>query len=139
MQPLIAPVLSSNKFTLRQLEKRMASVRHYQHWFELAQEHDSCSGAAQWRDQEKTHLYDYAAIKARHAKLKTLLNAGAHQELLYALNEGVHGNMGGTSCGIGLKSITVICRLGSDSPTKSRKRDSNWIDFVRFLGLNKKS
>lgn len=95
MQPLIAPVLSSNKSTLRQLEKRMASVRHYQHWFELAQEHDSRSGAAQWRDQEKTHLYDYTAIKARHAKLKTLLNAGAHQELLYALNEGVHGNMGG--------------------------------------------
>ncbi|RLU02413.1 MAG: DUF3336 domain-containing protein [Ketobacter sp.] len=95
MQSLSLPVRSSGKSGLRQLEKRMDSVHSYQDWYELAREHDLLSGAELWRDAEKSNLYDCAAIRSRHDKLKKLLNAGAHQELLYALNEGVHGNMGG--------------------------------------------
>ena len=96
MQSLsLPPVLSSNKSSLRQLEKRMDSVHSYRDWYELAREHDQLSGAEQWRDAEKSNLYDHAAIRSRHDKLKNLLQDGAHQELLYALNEGVHGNMGG--------------------------------------------
>ncbi|RLU01758.1 patatin-like phospholipase family protein [Ketobacter sp.] len=96
MQSLsLPPVLSASKSNLRQLEKRMDSVHNYDDWYALAREHDMLSGAEQWRDAERSNLYDYAAIRSRHDKLKDLLNAGAHQELLYALNEGVHGNMGG--------------------------------------------
>jgi len=95
MQATSAPIVTSSKSSLRQLEKRMDSVHSYGDWIELAREHDAQSGALKWRGEEKTSLYDYKAIKSRHDKLKKLLNAGAHQELLYALNEGVHGNMGG--------------------------------------------
>ncbi|WP_158643457.1 patatin-like phospholipase family protein [Ketobacter alkanivorans] len=95
MQSLTLPILSSSKSSLRQLEKRMASSHSYQHWLELAKEHDTRSGSTLWREETKSSLYDYNEINARHKKLKTLLNAGAHRELLYALNEGIHGNMGG--------------------------------------------
>lgn len=95
MQAITLPVLSNTKTTLRQLEKRMDSVHNYPDWIELAKEHDTLSGATVWRNETKSSLYDYAEIKARHDKLKKLLNAGAHRELLYALNEGIHGNMGG--------------------------------------------
>lgn len=95
MQALTLPVLSTSKSSLRQLTKRMDSVHSYRDWIELAKEHDAISGAAAWREETKSSLYDYSEVKARHDKLKKLLNAGAHRELLYALNEGVHGNMGG--------------------------------------------
>lgn len=96
MQALSIPALpSSNQSKLRSLQKRMDSSRRYTDWIELAKEHDMASGANHWRDTLKSSLYDYAEVKSRHDRLKTLLNAGAHRELLYALNEGVHGNMGG--------------------------------------------
>ncbi len=95
MEVISAPIISRKNNNLRQLEKRMDSVHSYDDWLELAREHDSLSGRGNWRTVDKTSLYDYKAIQSRHDKLKSLLDAGAHQELLYALNEGVHGNMGG--------------------------------------------
>lgn len=84
-----------NITSLSQLEKRMNSVRQYQDWLDLAQQYDVLSGAERWRGVRKTKLYDYAEVQSRLNILRHCLDTGAHRELLYALNEGIHGNMGG--------------------------------------------
>ncbi|MDY6919751.1 MAG: DUF3336 domain-containing protein [Pseudomonadota bacterium] len=80
---------------LQQLEQRLQTAGSYSDWLQLAREYDQLSGAERWREREESRLYDYAEVRARRNKLRNLLNAGAHRELLYALNEGIHGNMAG--------------------------------------------
>ena len=58
-------------------------------------QHDELSGAAQWQQQDETPLYDYQATKNRLADLRGYRKASDNHGLLFALNEGVHGNMGG--------------------------------------------
>ncbi len=73
----------------------MDAVKRYRDWLQLAQQHDALSGAEDWRRIDKSRLYDYTEIKSRLTLLRQCLANGAYRELLYALNEGVHGNMGG--------------------------------------------
>ena len=80
---------------LRQLERQMESALHYRDWRQLAHRHDELSGQENWKERDETALYDYAEIRIRYDKLKQLLDSGNHIELLYALNEGLHGNMAG--------------------------------------------
>lgn len=79
----------------KELDRDMARASSYAQWYELAQQHDMQSGATQWREALASTLYDYSAIQSRHDKLQQCLADRASAELLYALNEGVHGNMGG--------------------------------------------
>ncbi len=81
--------------TLPDLEKLMQAASSYQEWLALAEEHDVRSGARLWRETLETPLYDYREVRNRLDKLLSFLDSGASCELLYALNEGVHGNMGG--------------------------------------------
>ena len=81
--------------SLKELEQGMTQAASYADWFELAMQHDTLSGGARWRETLETTLYDYTEIRSRHEKLQGSLAAHASSELLYALNEGVHGNMGG--------------------------------------------
>lgn len=61
----------------------------------LARQHDELSGGRAWREVSRSELYDYREIGNRYESLRQYLDSGSTQELLYALNEGVHGNMGG--------------------------------------------
>lgn len=81
--------------SLKQLEKQMDSVRTYNQWIGLARDHDRISGAQKWRETLKSSSYSFAEIDSRNKHLKECLNSGSYRETLYALNEGVHGNMGG--------------------------------------------
>ena len=81
--------------SLKDLEKGMAQAGSYADWSELALQHDMQSGGTRWRETLETTLYDYTEIRSRHEKLRQWLAQRASSELLYALNEGVHGNMGG--------------------------------------------
>ncbi|MCG8668963.1 MAG: DUF3336 domain-containing protein [Pseudomonadales bacterium] len=81
--------------TLSQLEKKMKVASSYREWEDLAKQHDFQSGAEGWKHQRKCKLYDYNEIYSRYNILKHCLDKGLEGELLYALNEGVHGNMGG--------------------------------------------
>jgi len=50
---------------------------------------------------EHTDLYDYAQIRLTTRSAKKICVLGSdHQGLLYALNEGIHGNMGGMGKGV---------------------------------------
>ena len=81
--------------SLKDLEKGMAQAGSYADWSELALQHDMQSGCTRCRETLETTLYDYTEIRSRHEKLRQWLAQRASSELLYALNEGVHGNMGG--------------------------------------------
>lgn len=80
---------------LHQLEQQMDAAREYPEWKQLAMQHDQASGQEKWKQRDETTLYDFAEIRIRHDKLRQLLESENHAELLYALNEGLHGNMAG--------------------------------------------
>lgn len=76
-------------------DSRLAAAGSYKEWKQLAIADDDASGMTDWRKAEKTRLYDFGAIRKRHDRLRKLLDAHDDHGLLFALNEGVHGNMGG--------------------------------------------
>jgi predicted acylesterase/phospholipase RssA len=80
---------------LKKLEKQMYSAESYQEWCEAAFEHDEVSGAKRWREVDQTSQYDYSQIRLRLDRLRSLRARQDYHGLLYTLNEGIHGNMGG--------------------------------------------
>ena len=80
---------------LQQLEKRMARAGSADQWLELAAEHDRLSGAAQWRRQPVSRRYDHASIRRRLDRLQALQRDNDTRGMLFALHEGIHGNMAG--------------------------------------------
>ncbi len=83
------------KNNLKVLDKAMATATHYDEWRAAAIAHDEQSGMAKWRETEQTDLYDHSQIRLRLDRLRNLRARGDFQGLLFALNEGIHGNMGG--------------------------------------------
>jgi predicted acylesterase/phospholipase RssA len=80
---------------LKKIEADMAQADNYAHWLELAEDHDYHTGADLWRHKDESRLYDYASIDKRLKNLRRLRKKGDDPGLLFALNEGIHGNMAG--------------------------------------------
>ena len=80
---------------LKKLEKQMNKCTTYEAWCELATEHDELSGQKRWREVDQTSQYDYSQIRLRLDKIRSLRARHDHHGLLFTLNEGIHGNMGG--------------------------------------------
>lgn len=74
---------------------RPVEYEDYEDWQNWATEEDARSGADLWRDEEHSELYDYKIIRRRYDELADVRAAGDTQRLLFYLNEGLHGNMGG--------------------------------------------
>lgn len=73
----------------------MAEATSYKEWQKHAQEHDYASGAEDWKRSEKSNSYDHANIRSRLSALRDLRARQDYSGLLFALNEGIHGNQGG--------------------------------------------
>lgn len=80
---------------LQRIERLMQSASSYEEWRDLGHQHDEKSGAASWKETEASSLYDYGNIRTRLDRLRDLRQSKNDRGLLFALNEGVHGNMGG--------------------------------------------
>lgn len=80
---------------LKKLERQMDRAESASQWQEAAREHDEVSGKQRWREVDQTPLYDYNSIRRRLDRLRSLRARHDDVGLLYALNEGIHGNMGG--------------------------------------------
>lgn len=80
---------------LKDLERQMDHASSYEEWTQAALEHDSISGRQRWREDDRCRLYDFAQIRDRFERLQALRSQQDYSGLLYALNEGIHGNMGG--------------------------------------------
>ncbi len=73
----------------------MGKADSYEVWLEAAREHDKLSGQQRWREIDQSSQYDYTEIRLRLDRIRSLRARQDHQGLLFALNEGIHGNMGG--------------------------------------------
>ncbi|MBV1934502.1 MAG: DUF3336 domain-containing protein [Parvibaculaceae bacterium] len=90
-------------------ENRMEEATSYQAWEAEARAHDSLSGADAWKAKEHSTLYDYSTLRMRLARLRSLRAAKDYRGLLFALNEGIHGNLGG----MGKSSLYAKAKLGT--------------------------
>ena len=86
---------------MTRVERDMSRVEDYQQWMTLAQRHDDLSGGSRWRKKEDSTLYDSVEIRKRHDELAELLKTKNHSDLLFALNEGLHGNLEGMGQPVG--------------------------------------
>ncbi len=84
-----------NARSLTKLEHAMDAADSYEEWLSYAQEHDVLSGADLWRHNDESKLYDSRSINHRLQRLRRLRKKGDDKGLLFALNEGIHGNMAG--------------------------------------------
>jgi len=73
----------------------MDSAESYQDWQLAAHAHDVLTGMSEWRKEEASSLYDHAQIRYRLDRLRKFRKKKDWTGLLYSLNEGIHGNMGG--------------------------------------------
>ncbi len=80
---------------LSRLEKAMSEATSHKEWRKYAEEYDYASGAEEWKRTEKSTKYDYANIRSRLSALRDLRARQDYIGLLFALNEGIHGNQGG--------------------------------------------
>jgi TAG lipase / steryl ester hydrolase / phospholipase A2 / LPA acyltransferase len=74
---------------------RLDQAGTYEEWKAAALADDERSGAAAWRRSDASSRYDYRVIRRRLEEVRTVRSAGDPHRLLYYLNEGIHGNMGG--------------------------------------------
>lgn len=73
----------------------MNNATDYSQWCEATRAHDEFSGASNWKKNEITNLYDHKQIRHRLDTLRLHRRNNDNYSLLFALNEGIHGNMGG--------------------------------------------
>ena len=73
----------------------MDKATTYAEWKAAALAHDERSGAARWRRVDASSRYDYKVIRRRLDEIRQIRAAGDPHQMLYYLNEGIHGNMGG--------------------------------------------
>jgi TAG lipase/steryl ester hydrolase/phospholipase A2/LPA acyltransferase len=109
-----------NSRKLKKLERTMNKARSYDEWRQAAIEHDELSGKRRWREVDQTTQYDYAQIRLRLDRIRSLRARHDHHGLLFTLNEGIHGNMGG----MGRSSLYRQAKFGT------KKLIEQYIDEV---------
>ncbi|MCB1646043.1 MAG: DUF3336 domain-containing protein [Pseudomonadales bacterium] len=87
-------MLSLNN-TQSRLERAMRKATSYEEWLKAARAHDEATGAAKWRLEPQSSRYDYVNIQGRVDEIRKLRANHDDVGLLFALNEGIHGNLGG--------------------------------------------
>lgn len=73
----------------------MQNATSYEQWSAAAQDYDQRSGLYRWKIMDQSRSFDYVSIRVRLDRLRALRSRHDDQGLLTALNEGIHGNMGG--------------------------------------------
>lgn len=75
--------------------KNLETATTFSEWKSAAKAFDKSHGLDAWKEKEESELYDYISIRSRLNRLRELLRRRDDHGLLFALNEGIHGNMGG--------------------------------------------
>jgi NTE family protein len=73
----------------------MDNASSYEEWREAAQAYDERAGLDRWKNMDQSRRYDYVAIRVRLDRLRALRARQDNRGLLFNLNEGIHGNIGG--------------------------------------------
>ncbi len=78
-----------------QLKRLLKNANSYEEWLDAAETWDRSKGLDHWRRKDATRQYDHVSIRIRLDRLQSLKARHDVKGLLYTLNEGIHGNMGG--------------------------------------------
>ncbi|WP_246218685.1 DUF3336 domain-containing protein [Parasphingorhabdus halotolerans] len=81
--------------TTLKMEKAMAQATSYSEWADAAAAHDRSTGVDVWKESDESKHFDNKSIRRRLKRLSKLWKSQDNAGLLYALNEGIHGNMDG--------------------------------------------
>ena len=73
----------------------MDRAQSYAEWKEAAIAHDQVTGKDRWKAIEQSRRYDYVSIRIRLEQLRGMRRKRDDRGLLFTLNEGIHGNLGG--------------------------------------------
>jgi NTE family protein len=115
-------------FPIQRAEQQIANATTYAEWAEAARMHDRISGKVDWTRKERSSLYDYQIIHSQLEGLRKSRSSGDNRGLLFLLNEGIHGNMGG----IGNSALYNVARFGTKDLIKE------YVDEIagalRYLG-----
>ncbi|MEE4297813.1 MAG: DUF3336 domain-containing protein [Pseudomonadales bacterium] len=95
--------------SLREIETALQRSTDYDEWRRNAIAHDDASGAAAWKRQDRSSRYGYPGIRRRLDLMRRLRAEDDPHDLLYYLNEGIHGNMDG----IGKPAMYNVARFGT--------------------------
>jgi NTE family protein len=79
----------------KRLQATMDAATSYAEWRAAAIAHDKASGIVDWVESDESKHFDYASIRRRLNRLRRLRRSGDNARLLFALNEGIHGNIDG--------------------------------------------
>ncbi len=77
------------------VKRALREAQSYEQWCEAASAYDAHHGLDRWRRKDATRQYDYVSIRMRLDRLQSLRARHDVRGILYALNEGIHGNMSG--------------------------------------------
>ena len=91
------------------LLREMEQAETYEHWTELAAAWDQQNGLDEWKQTDASESYDFRGIRQRLDRLRDLRFRREYHDLLFDLNEGIHGNIGG----IGKPSMYNKAKLGT--------------------------
>jgi NTE family protein len=79
----------------RRLSAEMAAATTYAEWKTAAIAHDKESGVSGWQNSDESKHFDYESIRRRLKRLRRLKAKNDYAGVLFALNEGIHGNIDG--------------------------------------------
>ncbi len=77
------------------LKRALKNAKSYAEWLDAANAYDRANGLDRWRQRDQSRQFDYVSIRVRLDQLRSLKVRHDNRGLLYTLNEGIHGNMGG--------------------------------------------
>lgn len=96
-EPIAAavPAVKSRRLERSRLREALDEAHSYADWSSMAREFDRLTGRERWKERARSSLYDHAMIGEKLDRLRSLLEAGDTRGLMYEIEEGVHGNLGG--------------------------------------------
>jgi NTE family protein len=112
----------------RQLERAISEASNYEEWKQAAIEYDAATGMDRWKRKDPTREYDYVSIRIRLDRLRSLRAKHDYHGLLFNLNEGIHGNMGG----MGKASLYHRARFGTKQLVEDYVEEI--VDALELLG-----
>ncbi|MBT8103021.1 MAG: DUF3336 domain-containing protein [Gammaproteobacteria bacterium] len=79
----------------KRLQADMDAASNYAEWKAAAIAHDKVSGVLRWQKSDESKHFDYTSIRRRLRRLRRLRSKKDNAGVLFALNEGLHGNIDG--------------------------------------------
>ncbi|MFK8053556.1 MAG: DUF3336 domain-containing protein [Woeseiaceae bacterium] len=73
----------------------MRNAETFAQWRRAAIRYDKTHRLDRWKKRDRSNLYDFVAIRSRLDELRELRANKDNHGLLFTLNEGIHGNLGG--------------------------------------------